>query len=182
LLNQTFAEMLTFADMKAKKPKETIAEMTELVLPNDTNTLGNLMGGRLMHWMDIVSAISAQMHCNRIVVTAAVDFVDFKHPIRLGEIVKLSAKVTRAFNTSMEVYVKVIGKNLRTGEEKFCNEAYFTFVAVDQDGLPISIPQIEPETEEEKAQFEDALARRNMRLMLAGKIKPDINILNDLLT
>ncbi len=173
--------MLTFVSMKAKKPKETMAEMTELVLPNDTNTLGNLMGGRLMHWMDIVSAISAQMHCNRIVVTAAVDFVDFKYPIRLGEIVKLSARVTRAFNTSMEVYVKVIGKNLRTGEEKFCNEAYFTFVAVDQDGLPISIPPIEPETDEEKAQFEDALARRNMRLMLAGKIKPDIEILNNLL-
>lgn len=167
--------------MKIRKPIETLAEMTELVLPNDTNTLNNLMGGRLMHWMDIVSAISAQMHCNRIVVTAAVDFVDFKSPIKLGEIVKLKAKVTRAFNTSMEVYITVKGANLRTGEERFCNEAYFTFVAVDQDGLPITIPKIEPETEEEHNQFEDALGRRNMRLMLAGKMEPDTELIKNFL-
>lgn len=147
--------------------------MTELVLPNDTNTLGNLMGGRLLHWMDIVSAIASARHCNRVVVTASVDFVDFKSPIRLGEIVDLKAKVTRAFTTSMEVKIEVWAENMQSGERRYCNTAYYTFVAVDQTGNPIPVATIEPETEEEKEAFDSALRRRELRLVSAGRMKPE---------
>lgn len=137
--------------MKSKTPKESIAVLTEIVLPNDTNTLGNLMGGRLLHWMDIASAISATRHCGRIVVTASVNNVSFNQPIRLGEIVTLQAKVSRAFTSSMEVYIDVWVENNMTGEKKKCNEAIYTFVAVDQLGHAINVPQLVPESEEEKA-------------------------------
>lgn len=159
--------------MKTKHPGETKANMTELVFPNDTNVLGNLMGGRLLHWMDIVTAISASKHCNRVVVTASVDFVDFKHPIRLGEIVTLEAEVTRAFNTSMEVKVDVWAENLQTGSRRYCNNAYYTFVAVDQSGSPIPVPQIVPEDDDDKEQFEGAMRRRELRLVSAGRMKPE---------
>ena len=159
--------------MKEKTPKQSIANMTELVLPNDTNTLGNLMGGRLLHWMDIVSAISAAKHCNRVVVTASVDFVDFKSPIALGEIVLLEAKVTQAFNTSMEVRIEVYAENMQSGEKRYCNSAFYTFVAVDQSGRPIPVPKIFPENEEEVSWCESALRRRELRLIMAGRMKPD---------
>lgn len=163
--------------MRNKTISETFVTRTELVLPNDTNTLGNLMGGRLMHWMDIITAISAQKCSNRIVVTASVDFVEFKSPIKLGEIVLLEAKVTRCFNSSMEVKVDVWAENLQTEEKRKSNSAYFTFVAVDQNGNPIPVNQVIPETQEEKELFESAMARREMRLLLAGKIKTqDANI------
>ena len=110
--------------------------MTELVLPNDTNTLNNLMGGRLMHWMDIVSAISAQKHSNSIVVTASVDNISFAQPIQLGDVVTLKAFVTRSFNTSMEVYIEVISENIPAGESERTNSAFFTFVAVDHKASP----------------------------------------------
>ena len=147
--------------------------MTELVLPNDTNTLGNLMGGRLLHWMDIVSAISAAKHCNRVVVTASVDFVDFKSPIELGEIVCLEAKVTRAFTTSMEVRIDVWAENMQSGEKRYCNSAYYTFVAVDQSGRPIPVVAVEPESEEEQEYYEGALRRRELRLVQAKRMKPE---------
>ena len=147
--------------------------MTELVLPNDTNTLGNLMGGRLLHWMDIVSAISAAKHCNRVVVTASVDFVDFKSPIELGEIVCLEAKVTRAFTTSMEVRIDVWAENMQSGERRYCNSAYYTFVAVDQSGRPIPVVAVEPESEEEQEYYEGALRRRELRLVQAKRMKPE---------
>ncbi|MEM7039302.1 MAG: acyl-CoA thioesterase [Bacteroidota bacterium] len=140
--------------MKTKKASASFANMTELVFPNDTNILGNLMGGRLLHWMDIVSAISAAKHCNRVVVTAAVDFVDFKSPIGLGEIVLLEAKVTRAFNTSMEVRIDVWAENMQTGEKRYCNSAFYTFVAVDQTGRPIPVSKVEPESEKENEMYE----------------------------
>ena len=159
--------------MKEKTPKQSIANMTELVLPNDTNTLGNLMGGRLLHWMDIVSAISAAKHCNRVVVTASVDFVDFKSPIALGEIVLLEAKVTQAFNTSMEVRIEVYAENMQSGEKRYCNSAFYTFVAVDQSGRPIPVPKIHPQNEEEVSWCESALRRRELRLIMAGRMKPD---------
>jgi len=146
--------------------------MLELVLPNDTNTLSNLMGGRLMHWMDIVSAIAAQKHSNRIVVTASVDNISFKHPIRLGNVVTLRAKVTRAFSTSMEVRIDVDAEDIPTNTKTESNSAFFTFVAVDQLGQPVEIPELDPETDEEKALFEGALRRRQLRLILAGKLKP----------
>ena len=146
--------------------------MTELVLPNDTNTLNNLMGGRLMHWMDIVSAIAAQKHSNRIVVTASVDNISFKHPIRLGNVVTLRAKVTRAFNSSMEVRIDVDAEDIPSNTKTESNSAFFTFVAVDQLGRPIDIPEVEPETEEEKTLYDGALRRRQLRLILGGRMKP----------
>jgi acyl-CoA hydrolase len=158
---------------KEKKGSESRATMTELVLPNDTNTLNNLMGGRLMHWMDIVSAIAAQRHSNRVVVTASVDNVSFGKPIRLGNVVTLTAQVTRAFNSSMEVMIEVIAEDIPGKKKVESNKAYFTFVAVDQSGHPIDVPQLIPETEEEVKQYDGALRRRQMRLLLAGRIKPE---------
>lgn len=146
--------------------------MTELVLPNDTNTLNNLMGGRLMHWMDIVSAIAAQKHSNRIVVTASVDNISFKHPIRLGNVVTLKAKVTRAFNSSMEVRIDVDAEDVPSAKKFESNSAYFTFVALDQDGKPTDVPEVDPETEEEKALYDGALRRRQLRLILGGRMNP----------
>jgi len=159
--------------MRTKTVAETLAHRTELVLPNDTNTLGNLMGGKLLHWMDIITAISAQRLSGRVMVTASVDFVDFQNPIRLGEIVILEARVTRAFTTSMEVRVDVWGENLQTEKKRKCNSAYFTFVAVDQSGKPIPVNKVIPQTEEEKELYEGALRRRELRLVLAGRMKPE---------
>ncbi|WP_020532376.1 acyl-CoA thioesterase [Flexithrix dorotheae] len=158
---------------KSKKAIESLATMTEMVLPNDTNTLNNLMGGRLMHLMDIVAAISAQRHSNRVVVTASVDNVSFSHPIALGDVVTLTAKVTRAFNSSMEVHISVSSENIPSGKKTVTNAAFFTFVAVDQAGNPISVPELEPETEEEKLHYDGALRRRQLRLVLAGRMKPE---------
>ncbi|MBL7857070.1 MAG: acyl-CoA thioesterase [Cyclobacteriaceae bacterium] len=159
--------------MKRKKfPRESFISMTELVLPNDTNTLNNLMGGRLMHWMDIVSAIAAQKHSNRIVVTASVDNISFKHPIQLGNVVTLRARVTRAFNSSMEVRIDVDAEDIPANKKTESNSAYFTFVAVDQSGRPIDVPEVEPETEEEQEQYHGALRRRQLRLILSGRMKP----------
>ncbi len=158
---------------KAKFVSESFVTMTELVLPNDTNTLHNLMGGKLMHWMDIVSAIAAQKHSNRIVVTASVDNVSFEKPILLGNVVTLRAKVTRAFNSSMEVRIEVTGEDIPNGKKFESNTAYFTFVAVDQSGRPIDVPEAIPETPEEKEYFAGALRRRQLRLVLAGRMKPD---------
>src|SRR5690606_18772845 len=109
---------------KIKHPRESFVSMTELVLPNDTNTLNNLMGGRLMHWMDIVSAIAAQKHSNNIVVTASVDNISFKHPIQLGNVVTLKARVTRAFNSSVEVRIDVDAEDIPSGKKIDSNSAY----------------------------------------------------------
>lgn len=158
---------------KSKSVKESFVIMTELVLPNDTNTLNNLMGGRMMHWMDIASAISAQKHSNRIVVTASVDNVSFTHGIHLGNVITLEAKVTRAFNSSMEVHIDVWAEDIPSGKRLKTNEAFFTFVAVDQHGKPIDVPQAVPETEEETRLYEGALRRRQLRLVLAGRMKPE---------
>ena len=158
---------------KAKTAKESLAVSTEIVLPNDTNALGNLMGGRLLHLMDIVAAISAHRHCNRVVVTASVNNVSFNQPIKLAEIVTLQAKVSRAFSTSMEVCIDVWVENNHTGVKTKCNEAIYTFVAVDQVGNPINVPELIPETEEEKKRFDGALRRRQLSLILAGRMKPE---------
>lgn len=154
-----------------KTPKHSFTIMNELVLPNDTNTLNNLMGGRLMHWMDIAAAISAQKHCNNIVVTASVDNVSFKHAIKLGDVVTIEAKVTRAFNTSVEVRLNVWAENIPTGSRLKSNEAYFTFVALNHNGSPVPITEIIPETEEELKLYDGALHRRQLRLVLGGKMK-----------
>ena len=157
---------------KAKKVQDSYVIMTELVLPNDTNTLHNLMGGRMMHWMDIVSAISAQKHSNRIVVTASVDNVSFTEGIKLGNVVTLEAKVTRAFNSSMEVHIVVYAEDIPSGKRVMSNQAFFTFVAVDQLGNPIDVPEAVPETEDEIKLYDGALRRRQLRLVLAGRMKP----------
>jgi acyl-CoA hydrolase len=146
--------------------------MNELVLPNDTNTMNNLMGGRLLHWMDIAAAISAQKHCNRIVVTASVDSVSFKHSIRLGDVVTIEAKVSRAFTTSVEVRLDVWAQNIPSGTRVKSNEAYYTFVALDENGNTIPVPELVPDTIEDMILFDGALRRRQLRLILAGKMKP----------
>jgi len=157
---------------KQKKVSESYVIMTELVLPNDTNTLHNLMGGKMMHWMDIVSAIAAQKHSNRIVVTASVDNVSFRESIKLGNVVTLEAKVTRAFSSSMEVHIVVYAEDIPSGTKVLSNQAFFTFVAVDQSGKAIDVPEAIPETEEEIKLYDGALRRRQLRLVLAGRMKP----------
>jgi acyl-CoA hydrolase len=159
--------------MDSKKAKESQIIMTELVLPNDTNFFGNLMGGRLMYWMDIAAALSAAKHSNAPVVTASVDNISFENPIRLGNVVHIEAFVSRSFNTSMEVHMKVWGEDLKKRIKYKSNEAYYTFVALDDDSRPKAVPQLQPETAEEIRLFEGALRRRQIRLILGGKMKPD---------
>lgn len=159
--------------IKAKPVSESYTVQTEIVLPNDTNVLGNLFGGKLMLWMDIVAAISAQRHSRRVVVTASVNNVSFNHPIKLGAVVTLEAKVSRSFNSSMEVYVDVSVEDPITGKKTKSNEAIYTFVAVDQLGNAIHVPEAIPETREEIQRYGGALRRRQLSLILAGKMKPN---------
>lgn len=158
--------------MQVKKASDSFTIMNELVLPNDTNIFGNLMGGRLMYWMDIAAAIAAGKHCNAPCMTASVDNLSFKTPIKIGNTVHIEAKITRAFNTSMEIHLKVWGEDHLHQYSYESNEAYYTFVALDPNSNPRQVPRVEPETEEEKRLFEGALRRRQLRLVLAGKMKP----------
>jgi acyl-CoA hydrolase len=157
--------------MLEKKPKDSAITMTEIVLPNDTNALGNLRGGKILHWMDIASAIAAGKHSNSVVVTASVDNVSFENPIKLGDVVIITAKVTRAFTTSMETHIEVWAENLPSQTRYKCNEAYYTFVALDSNGRPKKAHTLTPESEEEKKMYASALARRELRLVLAGRLK-----------
>ena len=157
--------------MLTKKAADSVTIMTELVLPNDTNLFGNLMGGRLMYWMDIAAALSAQKHSNSPVVTASVDNISFENSIKLGNVVHIEAKVTRAFNTSMEVHMNVWGEDLAQQYRYKSNEAYYTFVALDPHGKPRTVPQLVVENDEEKKLFDGALRRRQLRLILGGKMK-----------
>ena len=159
--------------MSSKKPQDSFVIMSELVLPNDTNSLGNLMGGRLMHWIDIAAAISSQKHCNCPVVTVSVDNVSFTQPIQLGNLLTIESKLTRAFNTSMEVYLRVWGEDLTAQHKYLSNEAYMTFVALDPHGKPRKVPDLIPETEAEKKMHEGALRRRQLRLILGGKMRTE---------
>jgi acyl-CoA hydrolase len=148
-----------------KTVKESQVEMVELVLPNDTNMLGNLLGGRLMHWIDIAGALAASRHSNNIAVTAEVDNLQFHLPVKLGDIVRLKASVNRTFRTSMEVGVRVEVEKIKTGETYHSNSAYLTFVNVDSETKkPIIVPKIIPETDEEKRRFQQAMKRREHRL------------------
>lgn len=156
-----------------KMASESVVVMTELVLPNDTNTFGNLMGGRLMYWMDIASALAAMKHSGAPVVTASVDNISFKNPIKLGNVVHIEAKVTRAFTTSMEVHIKVWGEDVIQQHKYKSNEAYFTFVALDSASKPQQVNQLIAETAGEKELYEGALRRRQLRLVLGGKMKPE---------
>ncbi|MDQ7039858.1 MAG: acyl-CoA thioesterase [Rhodothermus sp.] len=156
--------------MEARPVRHSRCVMTEIVIPNDLNGLGNLLGGRLLHWMDLCAAISAQRHTNRVCVTAAVDFVEFRSPIRQGEIVVLESQVNRAFRTSMEIEVNVWAEDPRTRSRRFCNRAFYTFVAVDETGRPTPIPPVRPETPEEQERYEQAARRRELRLLLSGRL------------
>jgi acyl-CoA hydrolase len=159
--------------MTPKHPKDSYSVTADLVLPNDTNTLGNMMGGRLMHRMDIAAAIAAQKHCNCPVVTASVDNLSFNNPIKLGNLVTIEAWLTRSFSTSMEIFLRVWGEDLAAQYKYLSNEAYMTFVALDPNGRPRKVPEIIPQTTEEQKMFDGALRRRQVRLVLGGKMKPE---------
>ncbi len=151
-------------DLSPKPVRYSQVEMVELVLPNDTNQLGNLLGGRLMHWIDIAAAMSATRHSNHVCVTAAVDEISFLQPIRLGELVTLKASVNRVFSTSMEVGVKVFSENTLTGARTHSNSAFLTFVSIDAERKPVKSVQVVPEEPEEVRRYEQALFRREQRL------------------
>lgn len=156
-----------------KKASDSLVVMTELVLPNDTNTFGNLMGGRLMYWMDIAAALAAMKHCGAPVVTASVDNISFENPIRIGNVVHIEAKVTRSFNSSMEVHLNVWGEDVIQQYKYKSNEAYYTFVSLDPNGKPRPVIQLVPETIEETKLYEGALRRRQLRLVLGGKMRAE---------
>jgi acyl-CoA hydrolase len=153
-----------------KVPGESVVEMMELVLPNDTNPLGNLQGGRLMHWIDIAGAMAASRHSNKVVATVALDNLDFRHPVRAGELVILNAKLTWTGNTSMEVAVNVYAENVKTGNIIQTNQAFVTYVALDDEGKPTPVPRLIPETEEEKKDYIEAELRRVQRLKRRNEI------------
>ena len=156
----------------SKFAKDTLVIKNELLMPNDTNMFNKLMGGRMMYWMDIAAGISAQKLSNSLAVTASVDNISFKNPIEISSIVTLRAQVTRSFKTSMEVYIEVTAENIPKKTKQFTNSAFFTFVAVDKNGRPIPVPEVIPETDREKALFDGALRRRQLRLIFAGRLKP----------
>ena len=139
------------------------SEMTEIVLPNDTNTLGNLLGGRLMHFIDLVGAMAAYRHSRTHVVTAAMDHIDFLQPVRLGDLLTLKSSVNRAFSTSMEVGVKAWVENTQTGVLHHVASAYLVFVAIDQHGRRVRVPELKPATADEQRRYTDALLRREHR-------------------
>lgn len=166
-----------------KRVAESHSVMTEMVMPNDTNPMGNLMGGNLLRWMDIISGICAGKHCEANVVTASVDHVSFQRPIRLGDVVTLEASVTRAFSTSVEVYVEVFAANIKGGEARRCNHAYYTFVALDENNRkPIPVAPVIPLNEIQQQRYDSAPRRREVRLILSGRMKPaDATVLRDYL-
>ncbi len=155
-----------------KFAKDSLTTMTEMILPNDTNTLNNLMGGKMMYWMDIAAAIAAQKHSEAVVVTASVDNISYSEPIRLGHVITLKAQVTRSFNSSMEVFIEVSAEDIPKKIKYATNKAFFTFVAIDDEGKPKKVPELVPENEEERMLFDGALRRRQLRLILSGKMKP----------
>ncbi|MBT8265555.1 MAG: acyl-CoA thioesterase [Bacteroidia bacterium] len=158
--------------MKVKHPSDSKTIMTDLVLPSETNPLNNLFGGELLARMDRAASIAARRHSRRIVVTASVNHVAFNRSVPLGSVVTVEAKVSRAFRSSMEVYLDVWIDDRESGERDKANEAIYTFVAVDDSGRPVKIPEIVPETEEEVIRFDGALRRKQLSLVLAGKMKP----------
>jgi acyl-CoA hydrolase len=156
--------MQKHGELKGRAPSESIVEMTNLVLPNDTNQLGNLLGGRLMHWIDIAAALAAMRHSGKVCVTASVDVINFFEPIKLGHVVRVLASVNRAFSTSMEIGVKVFREDPLHGVQVHTSSAYLTFVAIDQYGKPLQVPPITPCNNEDSRRFEEAGIRREQRL------------------
>jgi acyl-CoA hydrolase len=138
--------------------------MTELVLPQDSNLLGNILGGRVMHMIDIAGAIAAHRHCHRQVVTASVDHLDFLNPVRVGDLIVLEAQVNRAFHTSVEVGVEVFSEDSAAGLRKRTTKAILTYVALDEAGVPVPVPPLIVKTSEERRRYREAGVRRNLRL------------------
>ena len=158
--------------MQTKTPKDSKTISTDMVLPSETNPLNNLFGGELLARMDRAASIAARRHSRRIVVTASVNHVAFNRTVPLGSVVTIEAKVSRAFNTSMEIYMDVWIEDRESGQRSKANEAIYTFVAVDESGNPVKIPKLVPETKLEKERFEAALRRKQLSLVLAGKLSP----------
>jgi len=150
--------------MTPRRVKDSQVITTQLVLPNDTNQLGNLLGGTLMHWIDIAAAIAAQRHSDRVCVTASVDELNFHHPIRLGDVVTLQVSVNRAFRTSMEIGVVVTAQTRSGHDSRRANNAYLTFVAIDEAGKPVEVPAVVPGSQDEIRRYDEALVRRERRL------------------
>ena len=159
--------------MQAKTPEQSKTIMTDMVLPGETNPLNNLFGGELLARMDRAASISARRHSRRIVVTASVNHVAFNRVVPLGSVVSVEAKVSRTFKTSMEIFIDVWIEDRESGARTKANEAIYTFVAVDETGKPVDVPEIIPETKLEKERYEAALRRKQLSLLLAGKIKPN---------
>ncbi len=158
--------------MQEKKVSDSRTVMTEMVMPNDTNPMGNLMGGNLLRWMDIAAGICAGKHCEAHVVTASVDLVSFQKAIKMGEVITIDTCVTRAFNTSVEIYVEVFAASVKGTNPRRCNHAYYTFVALDDVTLkPISTFSVLALSAEEQHQYESAMRRRELRLLLSGRLK-----------
>jgi acyl-CoA hydrolase len=158
--------------MNSKHPSESLTVLTDLVLPSETNPLNNLFGGELLARMDRAASIAARRHSRRIVVTASVNHVAFNKAVPLGSVVTVEAKVSRAFTSSMEIFLDVWIEDRESGVKTKANEAIYTFVAVNETGSPVPVPQIVPETEEEKSRFDAALRRKQLSLVLAGKMNP----------
>jgi acyl-CoA hydrolase len=150
--------------MTGRFVRESESDYSELALPNDANTFGNLLGGKIMHLVDLAGAIAAMKHCRNPVVTASIDHMNFIHPVRIGQLVRLRASVNRAFRTSMELGVKVWVEDLITGAERHVSSAYLTFVSIDANGEGVPVPPVIPESEEEKRRYEEAGERRDYRL------------------
>ena len=159
--------------MAVKNPKDSLTILTDMVLPGETNALNNLFGGELLARMDRACSISAQRHSRRIVVTASVNHVAFNKAVPVGSVVTIESKVSRAFKSSMEIYVDVWIEDRETGERTKVNEGIYTFVAVDRTGTPVRVPEIVPETELEKKRFDGALRRKQLSLLLSDKMKPE---------
>jgi len=152
--------------MQGKPIQQSVSEYSELALPNDANGLGNVLGGKVMHLVDLAGAMAAMRHARRPVVTASVDHMNFIHPVHIGQLIILRSSVNRVFTTSMEVGVKVLVEDLTTGDQRHTSSAYLTFVALDQHGKRVPVPQAIPETEEEHRRYREAGERREYRLAL----------------
>ena len=157
--------------MTPKPVRESLSEYSELALPNDANGLGNVLGGKVMHLVDLAGALAALRHARRPMVTASVDHMNFLHPVKIGQLILLRSSVNRVFRTSMEVGVKVWVENLQTGAVRHTSSAYLTFVALDEHGQPVAIPPVIPETGDEKRRYEEAAQRRDYRLEMRQKGK-----------
>jgi acyl-CoA hydrolase len=156
-------------NLPGRTVQESMSEYSEIALPNDANPLGNLLGGRVMHLVDLAGSMAAMRHARRPVVTASIDYMNFLLPVHIGQLLTLRSSVNRVFRTSMEVGVKVLVEDLKTGDVRHTSSAYLTFVALDSSGHPVQMPPVIPETEDEKRRYEEAGKRRTHRLEMRQK-------------